>query len=107
VYVRRTSRTAPWRLVAALRRDPAGGEWRAEYGDRNDIDGVPRTIRLTSSDRTRFDLQLALSQVAINEPLGADVFRVQVPRSADPMTLDELRRGGPLRVSPAGSRDAR
>ena len=64
--------------------------WRAEYRDRQN--GLPRSIRVTSVDddgRTgaAFDLTLALSQVETNVPLGADVFRVEVPPASP---LDEL-----------------
>jgi len=34
--------------------------------------------------------------VETNAQLGPDVFRVQIPRDADPITLDELKRSGPL-----------
>jgi hypothetical protein len=43
-----------------------------------------------------FDLTLVLSQVDVNVALGDDVFRVEVPKGAVPITLDELRRTGPL-----------
>ena len=42
------------------------------------------------------DLTIRLSQVDINEPLGADVFLVDVPADATPMTLEQLREAGPL-----------
>ena len=42
-----------------------------------------------------FDLRLTLSQVEINVPLGADAFTVQIPRSARPISLDELRHARP------------
>jgi hypothetical protein len=88
LYLRRSAAAAPWRIVATVR--PA---WRAEYGD---FDGdLPRTIRLTSADRRAFDLRLALSQVEVNPSLGADAFTVQVPPSASPITLDELRHSRP------------
>jgi len=91
-YLRRTPQ-ATWQLVAAVHHAD-GGEWRAEYSD--PAAGLPRTVHLVSADGKRFDLRLALSQVELNARLGADVFRVQVPRDADPITIDELRRGGPL-----------
>ncbi|MNC99422.1 hypothetical protein D3C83_177100 [compost metagenome] len=43
------------------------------------------------------DLTTELAQVATNEELGADVFRVDVPADARPLSLDELRAAGPLR----------
>jgi hypothetical protein len=93
-YLHRASGSAPWQLVAVLHRDASVGEWRAEYHDF--LNGLPRTIRLTSSNPKQFDLRLELSQVDINVPLEQDAFRVQVPASAGPISLDELRRAGPF-----------
>jgi hypothetical protein len=88
IYLHRQSSTTPWHIVATVRPD-----WRAEYRDyQNDL---PRTIRLTSAPEKRFDLRLALSQVDINTELGADAFTVQIPRSAQPIALDELRHARP------------
>jgi hypothetical protein len=88
IYLHRDPHAAPWRIVARIDRD-----WRAEYRDfQNDL---PRTIRLTSVDPKRFDLKLALSQVDVNTTLGADAFTVQIPRSAQPISLDELRHARP------------
>jgi len=90
IYLRRDPHAAPWRLVATVHPSTAGrAEWRAEYRDFQD--GVPRTIHLAALDRQQFDLKLALSQVDINTPLGQEVFTVQIPRSAEPITLDELK----------------
>jgi len=99
VYLRRNPHAAPWRLVAAVHRGAAGAEWRAEYRDFEN--GLPRTIRLASAESGRFDLRLALSQVDINVPLEADVFRLQVPKSAQPITIDELQQSGPF-AAPGG-----
>jgi hypothetical protein len=88
VYLRRQPSAAPWHIVATVRPD-----WRADYSDfQTDL---PRAIRLTGTDRGRFDLRLALSQVEINPALGDEAFGVQVPRSATPITLDELRHSRP------------
>jgi hypothetical protein len=98
LYLHREASGGSWELAAVLHRSvPSSLRWRAEYADRQGA--VPRSIRLTSVEdagpagRT-FDLGLALSQVDTNMPLGADVFRVDVPAQATPTTLDELRRGG-------------
>ena len=88
VYLNR-EKAGPWRVVAMERRSAANG-WRAEY--RNFEDGLARSIRLVSTSRGAFDLQFGLSQVELNMPLGPEVFRVQVPASASPITLDELKR---------------
>jgi hypothetical protein len=39
---------------------------------------------------------IRLSQVDVNQPLGDDAFRVEIPADAKPLTLEELRRSGPL-----------
>ena len=97
VYLRRVEANGwSWRLVAMIARTDNGRVWRADYGDFQN--GVARTIRLTSAGPPAFDLRLALSQLEMNVALGADVFRVQVPKGADPITLEELRRSGPLGV---------
>jgi outer membrane lipoprotein-sorting protein len=94
VYLHREGPRAPWRVVAAIQRPAEGPEWRAEY--RDFADGLPATIRLISSEAGRFDLRLAMSEVEVDVPLGPEAFEVKIPASADPITLDELRRSGPL-----------
>ena len=81
-----------WRVVAIVFH-ASQSEWRAEYRDFEN--GLPRTVRFVSSKSDRFDLRLALSQVDVNTQLGSEVFRVQVPPDADPITLDELKRARP------------
>lgn len=94
LYLRRDSRAAPWRLVAAVHRDAGRPEWRAEYRDFEN--GLPHTIRLASTDTRRFDLRLGLSQVDINVPIEPVAFEVKIPAAARPMTIAELRDSGPL-----------
>jgi hypothetical protein len=78
---------------------------RVEYSDFST--NLPQTIRLTGSPAGRtssaYDLRLKLSQVEINGSIDAGAFTVQAPRSAVPITLDELRRSGPLGSSPTKS----
>jgi hypothetical protein len=97
-YLHRESASAPWQLVAVVRRAAAAHAWRAEY--REPQNGLPRSIHVISTDAGRmgaaFDLLLVLSQVETNVPLSADVFTFRVPPSAVRMTLDELRQTGPL-----------
>jgi hypothetical protein len=94
LYLHRDPPAAPWRLVAAVHRDPGHPEWRAEYGR---FEGnLPRAIRFVSSEPGRFDLRLTLAQVDLNPRLDAPVFEVKVPASADPITIEELGRSGPL-----------
>jgi outer membrane lipoprotein-sorting protein len=96
VYVKREGSSSPWRVVAAVHGagpQKNGVEWRAEYRDFQN--GLPRSVRLISRDSGRFDLRFTLSQVEVNTALGADVFKVDIPRSARPMTIDELRDARP------------
>ena len=81
-----------WRLTAATR-----GALEVRYADF--ADGRPTTIRLRSNtpDRDRAtDLTIRTSQVDINEAIAASAFEPEIPAGAKPMTLDELRRAGPL-----------
>lgn len=102
VYLRRERAADSWRIVAVVRRPGTGPEWRAEY--RDFLGDLPRTLRLTSADGRRFDLQVSLSQVDINVPLDVATFRPRVPAGMTPITLDELRSGGPLTAPPANER---
>lgn len=60
--------------------------------------GRPSVVRFrtTPTADAATDLTLRLSQVDINVALGPEVFQVEVPQDATPLTLEELRRGGPL-----------
>jgi hypothetical protein len=42
------------------------------------------------------DITLRVSQLEVNKPLDPSVFTLAIPDGAQPMTLDELRRAGPL-----------
>jgi hypothetical protein len=93
LYLRRAGAGQPWQLAAVIRR-----AWRVEY--RDPLNGIPRRVRITSvpggvAPGAAFDLTLALSQVETNVPLGAEVFRVDIPRTAQPITLEELKRARP------------
>ena len=93
VYLHRDNATSPWRLVTVF--NPGQGaqwSWRADYDDFHD--GLPHVIRFVSADRDRFNIQLTLSQVETNATLGPEVFRVDVPRDAERITVADLRRSG-------------
>ena len=92
VYVHR-EKEGSWRLLATVGRRTGSG-WRAEYDTFQD--GLPRRIRLTSTPAGAFDLAITLSQVELNPPLSDEVFRIQIPASSTPITLDELKTSGPL-----------
>jgi hypothetical protein len=93
-YLHRDHPGGPWRLVATIRKDTAGVEWRAEF--RDFAAGLPSSVRLTSSVARRFDLSLALSQVDTAASLDDEAFRLQIRPTARAMTLEELRDAGPL-----------
>jgi hypothetical protein len=81
-----------WRVLAARR-----GLLTIEYS--NFAGGHPSTVHLQTTPAPGVapaDLTLRISQVEINTPLDAGVFTVDVPRDAVPLTLEELRRAGPL-----------
>lgn len=83
---------ARWRVVAARR-----GSLTVAYSDY--ASGRPSTVRLRTAAAPGVapaDLVLRLSQVEINVPLPDAVFDAQIPRDAAPLTLEELRRAGPL-----------
>jgi hypothetical protein len=91
-YLRRERASEPWRLVAVVRDGAAG--WRADF--RNFVDDLPRSIRLMSNAPRRFDLRLELSQVDLNVALEPSTFRVSIPAGTAPISLEDLRAGGPL-----------
>ena len=94
-YLHRDSPSAPWRVAALLY--PGEGprwSWRADYADIHQ--GLPYSIHLVSAEPRRFDLELALTQVEPGAVLDSNVFRVEVPRSARRITIEDLRRSGPL-----------
>jgi len=96
LYLHRDGAAQPWRLVAVIHRPASQPAWRAEYRDHQN--GLPRSIRVATLDASKgaaFDLSLRLTQVETNVPLDAGVFRVEIPRSAQPITVDELRRARP------------
>jgi hypothetical protein len=89
-WLRRVS--GAWRLVASTR-----GALEIRY-ERFDGDR-PSEVRLRGAGQQgapRADLLVGISQVEINVPLTQEVFDVDVPADATPLTLEELRRNGPL-----------
>jgi len=89
LWLRRIAGT--WRLVAVAR-----DNLEVRYDEF--ASGRPGAVRLTATGpkANGTDLTLRLSQLEINVPLDAPVFEVEVPRDATPLTIDELRRSGPL-----------
>ena len=99
IYLRRDE--GQWQLRGAER-----SGWRIEYPAWSGQ--FPQTVRLVSdpsaeavakADRpdVRVDLIASVDQLRANEDLGPDVFTIDEPPGALPITLEELRQIGPLR----------
>jgi outer membrane lipoprotein-sorting protein len=80
-----------WRVAAATR-----GPISIHYADFASSRPATVRIRVTLPNADGADLTLRLTDVDVNVPLPADVFKLDVPREALPITIDELRRSGPL-----------
>lgn len=65
-----------------------------EYGEF--VNGLPHRMTLRSDAAGGSELTLTLSQITLNPSLGSEAFVVDVPADARAITLDELRRTGPL-----------
>jgi outer membrane biogenesis lipoprotein LolB len=92
-YFQKDKSTGAWRLVVASH-GQGRDAWRAEYRDFHE--GLPRAIRLASDDRSRFNLALTLSQVDLNVAIPDAAFTVNIPASASPISVAELRGAAPL-----------
>jgi hypothetical protein len=86
-YLRREQNV--WRVVAATR--PPLTVLYADFAN-----GRATTLRVASTGTPRADLSVRLSDVNINVAMEGAVFAVDVPARAQPLTLEELRRAGPL-----------
>ena len=89
VYLRRAG--DGWQIAAATR-GPLTLTYEPGAGS------TPSSLRLRAQPdgRTTADLTLRLSDVAINTTLDQRAFEVDIPPDAAPLTLEELRRAGPL-----------
>jgi hypothetical protein len=88
-----------WRLTALLR--PALA---VEFENAGSTQ--PTRVALRSRDggaNPGFDLSLRLSQVEHNADVPAEAFSVRLPEQGVPITLEELRRAGPMRDSAPAS----
>jgi outer membrane lipoprotein-sorting protein len=84
VFLRRNA--GAWEVAAAV-----SGPVTVSYSDY--AAGRPATIRLRAVSA---DLTLRLSDVEINTTLDPRTFQADLPANPVPLTLDELRRAGPL-----------
>ncbi len=97
VFLRRIDNQ--WRLAGARR-----ASLQIEYTEF--AASRPTSVRLhttPSSGVVPADLSIRLSQVEMNTTLENNVFTVDVPKDAAPLTLEELRRAGPLGAETKGS----
>ena len=78
-----------WRVAAAAK-PPLSLLYESFLG------GRASTVRVQSTGKPAANLTVRLSDVNINVPLEPEVFAVDVPAGAGPLTLEELRRSGPL-----------
>lgn len=81
-----------WRVAGATR-----GAITVSYADF--VGGRAQTVRVQTAPAAGgavADLTLRISQLEINVPLEGAVFEYDVPKGWAPLTLDELRRAGPL-----------
>jgi outer membrane lipoprotein-sorting protein len=84
VFLRKNANA--WEVAAAV-----NGPVTVIYSDY--VNGRPATIRLRAASA---DITLRLSDVEINTALDSRTFQVDLPANPIPLTLDELRRAGPL-----------
>jgi hypothetical protein len=75
-----------WR-VAGVRRDAVTVQY-ADFAG-----GRPSTVFVRTAAA---DLAMRVSQVEINVPIDPRAFDLEIPKNAIPITLEELRRAGPL-----------
>jgi hypothetical protein len=68
-------------------------EWRGQQP------GLVRLESVGAPGRASFELALRPSQVERNVTLPASAFSVEIPADAEPITIEELRRAGPMRDS--------
>jgi hypothetical protein len=89
LYLQQTA--GAWQVRAA-RRTP----WEIEYDQWQG--GLPRLVRLRALDgQAPVDATVAVSQIETNVDLPPAAFTVDVPASTGELSLDDLRRAGPLR----------
>jgi hypothetical protein len=89
VYLRRSG--SQWQLRAASR-----DRWQFEYTP--STGQFPQSVRLLSTDPAiRVELTAVLSQIETNVDLDPAAFAIPEQKNLMPMTVEELRQGGPLR----------
>jgi hypothetical protein len=83
-------RMGSWRVRAARR-----NAWEVDYPMWEGM--FPQAIRLRSvNEPANVDMSATLSQVEVNVDINPSAFAVDVPGSATPLSIEELREAGPL-----------
>jgi hypothetical protein len=80
-----------WREVAAAR-----GPLTIYYEDFAADRAQRLRLVMNTSDGADADIALRVSELEVNKPLDPAVFKLAIPEGARPLTLEELRRAGPL-----------
>lgn len=85
---------------------PVAAGWQTRAGRFRDVTvdyfafdrGLPRDLRIATAGTTgtAVTLDLRVQAVETNGDLAPDLFRVTIPEGATPISVDELRRVGPL-----------
>lgn len=91
VFARRAAQG--WRIIAGVARP-----FLVEYPDRGAGGMWPARVRISRDlpGGESVDLMIGVSQVETNVALPPGAFRIDIPPSAVPMTIDQLRQAGPL-----------
>ncbi|HTI37057.1 MAG TPA: hypothetical protein VL484_05835 [Vicinamibacterales bacterium] len=89
VYLQRVSDR--WRVAAA-----AQGSLSVFYSDFDEQRATTIRLVVQNGGRVTADITLRLSQPDVNAAIDASAFTADVPADADPITLEDLRRAGPM-----------
>ena len=84
-----------WRLRAARR-----GDWQVEYVEWPDAATLPTKVQLVTTQPVMVDVRATLAQMESNVDLPDSTFTISVPAKAETISLDDIRRAGPLRDQP-------
>lgn len=93
VYLQRAGNR--WWLRAARR-----GDWQVEYVEWPDAAALPTKVQLRTAQPVMVDLRATLAQTESNVDLPDSTFTIAVPANAETISLDDIRRAGPLRDQP-------
>jgi outer membrane biogenesis lipoprotein LolB len=93
LYLQRSG--SRWRLRAARR-----GDWQVDYVDWPEGASFPARVEMVATTPVPVELRASLAQTESNVDLPDSAFTVRVPADAEEISLDDIRRAGPLRDQP-------